>query len=111
MKYGSEKQISWAEDIKASLTFDNVKDHPVITKAKELIMANDDANWWINNRNRTGYDMIRAMLTGGLMISNRGNAKFAEIAHDGSSITITWTEIVSDDKGGHEEDRKEIIKI
>ena len=106
---GSDKQIKWATDIKEAITWDGVNDHPIITAAKTLICQNDDASWWIDNRNRTGYSMIRSMLTGGLMISNRGNAKTAAIRKDGSAIDITWTEIIADGKGGHHEDKSQTI--
>lgn len=107
MKYGSEKQIKWAEDIKASLTFDGVLDHPATKKAMEMILNIERATWWINNRERSGYDMIRAMLTGGLYV----DGGLAEIVKDGSKITLTSRVIISDDRGGHVEDKIKVIKI
>ena len=108
---GSEKQIKWAEDIKARITANNFGMETVTEvgqKAIDYIASIDDANFWISYRDRTGVAMLQEMARGTLRIKGDGWGRTAKITPDGT-ITETWEEIVSDGKGGHKETKTVVV--
>lgn len=113
---GSEKQIKWAEDIKASKMEDFLKLRSMCrdelgTKIVDYVLSLDHAAYWIDNRNKTPISMMETLLTTGLWIWGSCNDRIARFDPATSSIIITWEEIVEDGKGGHKEKRTETIKL
>lgn len=110
---GSEKQIKWAEDIKAGKDFEELRircnGHPLGIKAIEFVENIRDAKFWIDSRNMTAEQMLAALMGGaGLKVKGSYNSHTAKMAEDGT-ITVTWKEIVQDGKGGHYATRSESI--
>ena len=107
---GSEKQIKWAEDIKAGKIekFNEIKSHaklPAGVKLIDYILGQEQASFWIDYRGMTPGEILHLILTSGLMIGNT-TAKANQ-----SEIVITWDEIVQDGKGGHLEKKQNTIKL
>lgn len=104
---GSEKQIRWAEQIKAGKYFIDLRNRaksPIAIKILDFVENIDDASFWIKYRNNAPEEMLEEMATLGLQICN----KTARYDANGV-ITITWTKIVQDGKGGHKETRTQTI--
>lgn len=107
---GSEKQIKWAETIKASKDFSQWlgkgKDeaaNAVLAKAVAFIEAIDAAAFWIDNRDRTEQAIITDLLAGRLQPKGWQHDQKAKIDMSTGVITLTETVIVSDGRGGHKE--------
>lgn len=105
---GSDKQIKWAEDIKASKAteFSALRSKvisPIGIKALDYIESNDVAKFWIDFRSTSVMDMLNSLLRGGLQIKGAGQSNRAVMDKTTGQITVTWTAIVSDGKGGHSE--------
>lgn len=103
---GTEKQVKWAESIKASKDFSffvgkgrDERSNAVIAKAVEFIGGIDNAAFWIDSRESSAMDLLRDLMGPGLEIKGIGFDDLAKMAPDGT-ITITWREIVQDGKGG-----------
>lgn len=112
---GSQKQIKWAEDIKASKDFSkflgkgrNEQANAIIAKAVSFIESNDNAAFWIEYQDSSEMEMLNGLMTSGLLVKGWQFDHRATMAQDGT-ITITWEEIVQDGKGGHKETRTRII--
>lgn len=112
---GSEKQVKWAEDIKASKNFDKFIDSArneaakvIVTKAVNFVKSIDSAKFWIDYRNSSEMDIFNSLMRGGLKINGHDNNRTAKMAQDGT-ITITEQVIVQDGKGGHSETKTEVI--
>lgn len=91
---GSEKQIKWAEDIRASKASDfaalrsKIID-PKGIKAVDFIESIDAAAFWIDNRSRSVLDMMTSLVRGGLSI--KGGLFADKAVMDMASGTITVT--------------------
>jgi len=112
---GSEKQIKWADDIKANMKpdFDNLRSqlagNAIALKAINFVENLDLASFWIENRDSSPMTMLNEMVQSGLRIMGCEYSHNAKFNQSNGEITITWTEIVDDGKGGHEETREEVI--
>ncbi len=105
---GSEKQITWAIEIKESkaeqfATLRSKVISPIGTKALDYIESLDNAAFWIDNRDRSPMEMLKSLLTGGLSIEGNQYSDKATIDQASGTITITSKAIVQDGKGGHYE--------
>lgn len=107
---GSEKQIKWAETIKAGKDFrqwlGKGKDdaaNAVLAKAVAFIESIDAAAFWIDNRDRTEQAIVSYLLSGHLQPKGLQHGQKAKIDMATGVITLTETVIVSDGRGGHEE--------
>ena len=103
---GSAKQVKWAEEIKAGKAseFEAIRKaikNEIGAKAVDYIDSNDSAAFWIDNRERKVPDMLNGLCRGGLAIKGNSNSAKALLDTTTGMITITWTEIVQDGKGGH----------
>lgn len=108
---GTEKQVEWAEDIKAKITANNFGMETITKvgqKAIDYISSIDDAKFWIDNRDKLGVHLLQDIAKGRLRIKGNGYSHTAQITPDGT-ITVTWTEIVHDGKGGHKETRSKVV--
>ena len=111
---GTEKQIKWAEDIKKGMTpefnemIEKFKTIIPAIKVIEYIQALDYATFWIDHRKETVQDLLM-QITRGLTIRGDKYSHTAKVDQTTGIITVTWTEIVGDGKGGHFETKKEII--
>ena len=106
---GSEKQITWAEEIRLNMQpeFDSlmmqVTDNAPAIKAINYINDLNWASFWIDNKRNTPTEMLRSLCGGGLQIRGSGYSHTATVDQATGVITITWHEIVSDGHGGHHE--------
>lgn len=112
---GSNKQVKWAEEIKATKNFDQFINAArgeaakvIVTKAIGFVKNIDDAKFWIDYRNSSEMDIFNKLMTGGLKVKGHNNNRTAKMAQDGT-ITITEQVIVQDGKGGHYETKTETI--
>ncbi len=76
---GSEKQIKWAEEIKAAKAEEFAKLYKAVrndigTKAISYIESNDNVAFWIDNRDRKVADLLNQLCRGGLAIKGDGFA-------------------------------------
>jgi len=102
---GSEKQIKWAEDIKAEKAelFEILRQHvrnEIGTKALDYIQDNEYATFWIDHRNHTPMIMLKSLLTGRFEVKGASFDRKAQIDPDTGVITETWTEMVRDGDRG-----------
>jgi hypothetical protein len=105
---GSEKQITWANEIKEGKMQDFAELQskvisPIGTKALDYIKGLDAASYWIDNRDRSAADMLKSLLRGGLAINGNQSSDKATMDPTSGIITITSKAIVQDGKGGHYE--------
>ena len=104
---GSEKQIKWAGSIRDNMDFSNMlkmsEGNAAALKTINYIMNIDHSSFWIDNKNGSPDSMIRDICTRGLRIRGDSFSHTAKVNQATGEITITWTEIVSDGKGGHKE--------
>ena len=92
---GSEKQVKWAEGIKAAkedrfATLAAVAKLPAAIKAIEYIHNNQSASFWIDYRLETVDQMLRLLLTGDLHICGTTHDVTAQIDHKTGIITEQW---------------------
>ena len=112
---GSEKQIAWAEKIKAGMEddfaaiMDQVSGNEHAVKTIEFIQNIEHASFWISYRKNVPTDMLREICSKGLRLRGNEYSHKATVDQTTGKITITWTEIVSDGKGGHKETMAEEI--
>jgi len=112
---GSEKQIKWAEEIKATMKqdFDTIRTqfegNIIATKAIDFVESLDNATFWIDNRKSTPMTMLTEIAQGNLRTKGDGYSHTAKFDQTTGKITITWNEIVSDGKGGHHETKEEVM--
>lgn len=113
---GSEKQIAWAEKIKIGMTDDfniilaQVSGNQNAVKTVNFIKNIEHASFWIDSRKDTPTDMLRNICgKNGLSVRGSGYSHSATVDQTTGVITITWTEIVSDGKGGHKETREKEV--
>lgn len=107
---GSEKQIKWANQIQAKIA-EQAKAYlgrnEKIDKAVNKILSIDNASFWIDYRDYDINLMLSSLQREGLR--NRGFGYSNNIKIDRTyTITETWTEIVSDGKGGHKETKSKV---
>ncbi len=105
---GSEKQITWANEIKASKAeqFAALRSKVISsigTKALDFIESLDSAVFWIDNRDRSATEMLTSLLRGGLSTKGNQSDERATIDQATGIITVTSKAIVQDGKGGHYE--------
>lgn len=105
---GSEKQITWATEIKESkaeqfATLRSKVISPVGIKALDYIESLDNAAFWIDNRDRSPMEMLTSLLRGGLSTKGNQSNEKATMDQATGTITITSKAIVQDGKGGHYE--------
>ena len=71
---GSEKQIIWAEQIKAEkaaeLAAKNIT-NPVMKKGIEFLMSIDSAEFWIDFKEMSSVAMVMDLFKGGLFLRGR----------------------------------------
>lgn len=72
---GSEKQIKWAEEIKANINVEKFlgkgKDengNEIIRKAVEFVNSIEDARFWIDYRNKSAMQILTALMESGLQV-------------------------------------------
>jgi hypothetical protein len=110
---GSEKQIKWAEEIKSGMNFGKlrkmVNGNPIAIKAIDYVESNEIAAFWIEYKSYSGMQMMDKFLTSGLLIKGANYDHKAKMDKATGVITVTWTVIVSDGKGGYEETRTKTI--
>jgi len=112
---GTEKQIKWAAEIKATMKpdFDAIRTqfegNAIATKAIDFVQGLDWASFWIDNRSSNPMTMMNEIAQGKLRTRGNGYGHTANFDQATGAITVTWTEIISDGKGGHKEEKKEII--
>lgn len=110
---GSEKQISWAEDIKSNMDFAKlrkmVNGNQIAIKAIDYVENNENAAFWIEYKNYSAMHLMDQFLTSGLLIKGSSFDHRAKMDKATGTITITWEEIVQDGKGGHKETRTQVI--
>ena len=111
---GSDKQITWATEIKASKTeqFATLRSKvisPIGTKALDFIESLDSASFWIDNRDRSAMDMLTSLLRGGLSTKGNQSNEKATMDQATGTITITSKAIVQDGKGGHYETKSRTL--
>lgn len=102
---GSEKQVAWAKDIKASTDkgFEAFKfraKNAAANKIIDFIQSQEDARFWIEYRDYSAEMMLMSILKEGLRIKGFTFSENATATQDGK-ITITWEEIVPDGHGGY----------
>jgi len=107
---GSEKQIKWANDIinskqEAFAKFEQAAKNDIARKAIAYIRNNQNAAFWIDYRDTTVTDMVRALLGGTLSIYGYNFDHTAKLDSTTGVITESWEEIVNDGKGGHKAKR------
>jgi hypothetical protein len=99
---GSDKQVAWAKSIIAALSWEGVNENDIANVAKSYILDIDQATWWIDNRNLSGYDMIYAAFTGGLMVPREHlNNSRTILKISSAGCTLSWERLVHDGRGGH----------
>jgi len=112
---GSEKQIKWAEEIKATMQqdFDTIRTqfegNALAIKAIDYVQSLDHATFWIDNRNSNPMTMLTEIAQGNLRVRGDGYSHTAKFDQTTGQITVTWTEIVGDGKGGHHETKEEVM--
>lgn len=109
---GSEKQIKWAEDIrsKVAAALPDMSSNPIADKAKQFLLSIDDAKFWIEvAKDRTPMFLLQDMVQGGLRVKGLGFDHIAKLDQTTGMITITWTDVVADGKGGHVETHTKTI--
>lgn len=111
---GSEKQVKWAEDIKQDKAdeFAQLKERfgksAAALKAIEYIEGNEHAAFWIDHRNSSVMEILDSLMRGGVQVKGHNFDHRATMTPDGT-ITVTWSEIVQDGKGGHKATRQVAI--
>jgi len=117
---GSQKQIKWAEDIKNKKLdgFNEIvnaaKDETaavVLKKIVDYILNIEKAKFWIDYRDYSEYRIIDALFRGSLLIDGFNNDKKAKFDPATTTVTESWKVIVQDGRGGHYEERKNIVKL
>ena len=112
---GTEKQIKWAEAIKATMKqdFDAIRTqfegNAIAIKAIDFVQGLDWATYWIDNRNSNPMAMLNEIAQGNLRTRGDGYSHTAKFDQATGAITVTWEEIVSDGKGGHKETKEEVM--
>lgn len=113
---GSEKQVKWAEAIKASKNFqewigrgkdDNA--NQVLVKAVAYFENIQESAFWIDNRDKSEKHLLMKLFDGTLQPKGDGWDRRAKMDKETGVITETWTVIVQDGKGGHKEDRTQTL--
>lgn len=107
---GSEKQITWANEIKAGKNFGawagkgkDAAANATIDKAIAFIGSIDNAAFWIDNRDRSEQAIMTDLFAGRLQIKGSSSGAKAKIDSATGQVTITEKMIVQDGKGGHYE--------
>jgi hypothetical protein len=112
---GSDKQIKWAESIRANQAeaFSKLRaiaiKSPIALKAVNFVEHIDNASFWIDHRQYSAERMIDLLLTVGLQIKGFAFGNVAIMDTKTGVITETWEQIVPDGKGGHKEMRSVVI--
>ena len=103
---GSQKQIAWANDIQATFA-ESAKTllgrNADADRAINLILAIDEAQFWIEYRYNTWRDLLRCLYSQGLNLKGSeysNTIKADKVTH---AVTETWQVMVNDGKGGHKE--------
>ena len=94
---GSEKQVKWAEEIKASKASEVIDlksraKNPVAVKAVEYLENNEEAAFWIDNRTSTFDEMFRQLISGGIYTKGSQYDNKAKLDPKTGIITETWTD-------------------
>lgn len=58
---GSEKQIAWANNIRAKLTLEAIKNVEAKNELLQMINTKTTAKWWIDNRYTTSYELAEIL--------------------------------------------------
>jgi len=88
---GSEKQIKWAEDIRAKIESEmpNTDGNEIGKKAVDYIMGIDDARFWIDYKEATAIHLLRALAQGTLTIKGADYNDRAQMDAKTGEVTIT----------------------
>lgn len=104
---GTEKQVAWAISImsKVETGLEDIKkqfagNQPAIS-AIEYIENIKYAAFWIDYRECDALDMLRKFSGSGLSIRGKSHSHIAKVDKNGK-ITVSWSEIISDGKGGYQ---------
>jgi hypothetical protein len=101
---GTEKQIKWAEDIKAKMNFNELKTkaiNPMVAKGVNFVEAIENAEFWILYRDHAAGDIVRDLFKGGILVRGAGYTDKAKADVTTGIITTTKEKIIDDGKGGH----------
>lgn len=97
---GSQKQVKWAEDIKASKNFDqfvtaarNEQAKIIVTKAVDFVKNIESASFWIDYRDYAEMDIFNSLMRGNLKVNGLGENATAKMSPDGE-ITITEKSLI-----------------
>lgn len=102
---GSEKQIKWAEDIRAKADWST---EGLTPRGKEIVdwtKGINDSKWWIENRDLKSTRDVISALTAGTFI----NGKLHVLDQKTGRIIKKWSDIISDGKGGYKKNYEEIV--
>jgi len=92
---GSDKQIKWAEEIRASIAgrLPDMTSNPIADKAKQYVLAIDRAEFWIDHRDVEPITLLRMMVTGdGLEAGDRYQRIRAKLDAKTGTITETYSD-------------------
>ncbi len=107
---GSEKQIKWAQDIKAKMTEEaqnylgKVEAYDVVINK---ILSIDHAEFWIDYRDYSLQHILQS-LPSGIRVKGFGFSNTLKADKKTLELTETWDEIVADGKGGHKVTKSKI---
>ena len=89
---GTSKQIMWAKKIKQRYIDNNFDMKSLTTigkKAIDFILSIDDSAFWIDNRHKTGSELLHDFAKGRLRIKGNGFSHVAKISPDGE-ISVSY---------------------
>jgi hypothetical protein len=108
---GSDKQISWANDIRANLETSAqaiIGKNQHADRAIAAILSIDEATFWIDNKDSNWQYLLNSLYSCGLQNKGREYSNILKADKATHIITETWEVIVSDGKGGHKETKTKI---
>ena len=82
-----------------------VSQNPNAIKAVDFVMEIEHYGFWKEYKDNSAMQIMDKFLKGGLLVKGWQHDERATIVMATGVITITWTEIVQDGKGGHKATR------
>ena len=90
---GSEKQIKWANEIKAEINMQQLigngrdeKSNVLISKVVEFVENIEDANFWIDYRNQSAVGIASQLMGRGLQIKGNNYKTRIKMTMDGEFV-------------------------
>ena len=96
----------------AAAKLPDMSNNPMADRAKTYLLAIDDEDFWADDAvvGRDPIALLRDLTgAGGLAIRGSGYSHRARMDAATGEITVTWTEVVADDHGGHDVERMEVL--